>query len=40
LGASSNNLDPRWYMYDLIWGDLRAMLNGKTWQIPRLGSRS
>jgi hypothetical protein len=27
--------DPKWFTFDLLWGDLRAMLNGKAWSIPR-----
>lgn len=29
--------DPRWYTWDLLWGDLGALLNGSAWQIGRLG---
>ena len=35
LGAQGKQQDPKWFMFDLLWGDLRAMLTGKIWHIQR-----
>jgi len=35
LGAQSKNIDPKWLMFDLLWGDLRALVNGNVWRIVR-----
>jgi hypothetical protein len=41
LGARNNQTtDPRWYMFDLLWGDLRAMLTGRVWRIAYTGNRT
>lgn len=32
--------DPKWYMFDLLWGDLRAILSGQAWAISRSGRQS
>jgi hypothetical protein len=29
LGAHHQPNDPRWFMFDLLWGDLRALVTGK-----------
>lgn len=29
MGAQSEQVDPKWFMFDLLWGDLRAILTGK-----------
>jgi hypothetical protein len=40
LGARSNvNYDPKWFMFDLLWGDLRAILTGRVRSIPRAGQQ-
>jgi GT2 family glycosyltransferase len=31
--------DPKWFMFDLLWGDLRAILTGRVWSIPRAGQQ-
>lgn len=34
LGAGSHeNSDPKMFMFDLLWGDLRAILTGRVWRI-------
>lgn len=40
LCRNHGNQDPSWYMFDLLWGDLRAILTGKVWEIPRIGRPS
>jgi len=38
LGArNSKNNDPKWFMFDLLWGDLREILTGRVWSIARAG---
>jgi hypothetical protein len=32
--------DPKWFMFDLLWGDLRAILNGQAWSVSRAGRPS
>jgi hypothetical protein len=32
--------DPKWFMFDLLWGDLRAILTGRVWAASRAGRRS
>ncbi|MES2182642.1 MAG: glycosyltransferase family 2 protein [Pseudomonadota bacterium] len=34
LGAQGTLRDPKYYSFDLLWGDLRAILNGEIWKIP------
>jgi GT2 family glycosyltransferase len=37
LGAQSNvNYDPKWFMFDLLWGDVRAIMTGQV-RFPRVG---
>lgn len=36
LGARGGNHDPRWFAYDLLWGDLRALLRGRAWRLAAL----
>jgi hypothetical protein len=31
--------DPKWYTFDLLWGDLWAILRGRVWRIPRAGQQ-
>ncbi|MDB5809265.1 MAG: hypothetical protein JWN94_1387 [Betaproteobacteria bacterium] len=33
LGRGGAGQDPKWYALDLLWGDLRSILDGRTWQI-------
>ncbi|MEO7622111.1 MAG: glycosyltransferase family 2 protein [Gallionella sp.] len=35
LGAQGKGSDPKWFMLDILWGDLRAVLNGQAWRIAR-----
>lgn len=38
LGArGQTDSDPKWYMYDLLWGDMKAILSGRAWKIARSG---
>lgn len=32
--------DPKWFMFDLLWGDLRAILTGRAWAVARDGRQS
>ena len=34
------NSDPKWFTFDLLWGDLRAILTGRVWSIPHAGQRT
>lgn len=38
LGPGGNSQDPHWYGYDLLCGDLCAILSGRAWRVPRSGS--
>lgn len=41
LGAGGNkNNDPKWFMFDLLWGDLHAILSGQIWSIPHSGKKT
>ena len=41
LGARSHeNNDPKWFMFDLLWGDLQAILTGQLWSIPNAGQQT
>jgi N-acetylglucosaminyl-diphospho-decaprenol L-rhamnosyltransferase len=33
LGAQGKQQDPKWFMFDLLWSDLRAILTGRIWRI-------
>ena len=33
LGAQGKQQDPKWFILDLLWSDLRAILTGKIWRI-------
>ncbi len=33
LGAQGELRDPKYYSFDLLWGDLKAVLTGKVWKI-------
>lgn len=35
LGAQGAYRDPKWFMFDLLWGDLRGLTNIMTWRIHR-----
>lgn len=35
LGAQGENRDPNLFMFDLLWGDLRAILSGNVFRIER-----
>ena len=35
LGAQGKESDPKCFMLDILWGDLRAVLNGQAWRIAR-----
>ena len=37
LEARRSPQDPGWLMFDLLWGDLRAIVSGETWRIRREG---
>lgn len=37
LGAQGENRDPRLFMFDLLWGDLRSILSGNVFRIERFG---
>ena len=39
LSASRGNNDPKWFMFDLLWGDLMAVLSGRVWTILRAGQQ-
>ena len=40
LGVRNDqNIDPKWVMFDLLWGDMRAMLTGQAWGIGRTGKQ-
>lgn len=39
LCANRENRDPKWFMFDLLWGDLRALLAGRTWSVRRMGQQ-
>jgi hypothetical protein len=38
LGAGAP--DPKWLMFDLLWGDLHAILTGQVWSVSRAGRKS
>ena len=40
LGGRHGKHDPKWFMYDLLWGDLRAILTGRAWTVSRAGRPS
>lgn len=41
LGARNHeNNDPKWFMFDLLWGDLRAILTGRVWHISQSGPQT
>ena len=35
--GSQESYDPKWFMFDLLWGDLRAILTGRVWKIAHEG---
>jgi GT2 family glycosyltransferase len=32
--------DPKWFMFDLLWGDLRAILTGRAWTVNHVRRQS
>lgn len=41
LGARNHeNNDPKWFMFDLLWGDLQEILTGRVWNIPHAGQQT
>lgn len=32
LGSGGNKTTPKWYAFDLLWGDLRALITGRLWK--------
>ncbi len=35
LGSGGTDRDPKWFAFDLLWGDLRCLLTGKLWKIDQ-----
>jgi len=35
LGGSGIDNDPKWFMFDLLWGDLKSIASGKAWAVSR-----
>jgi N-acetylglucosaminyl-diphospho-decaprenol L-rhamnosyltransferase len=35
LGSGGNRQDPKWFAFDLLWGDFRSLFAGKLWGISR-----
>ncbi len=33
LGATGKQLDPKWFMFDLLWSDFRALITGGVWRL-------
>ena len=33
LGAKGQQLDPKWFMFDLLWSDFRALITGSVWRL-------
>jgi GT2 family glycosyltransferase len=40
LGRGGRDRDPKWFAFDLLWGDVRSCLTGKIWQIRRTSASS
>ena len=40
LGAQSPNNDPKWFMFDILWGDFLALVSGRIFKINREGSET
>ncbi len=40
LCTNPENSTPKWFMFDLLWGDLSALLTGRARDIPRVGRQS
>ena len=40
LGAQASNTDPKWFMFDVLWGDLLALISGRIFKIDREGSKT
>jgi len=40
LGGGQRAHDPKWFMFDLLWGDLRAILTGQAWTKNRTRRQS
>jgi GT2 family glycosyltransferase len=39
LCANREDRAPKWFMFDLLWGDLAAVLSGRVLATPRMGRR-
>ena len=37
---NNTNCDPKWFMFDLLWGDLKSILVGRAWNISQKGKQS
>lgn len=33
--VNNKNNDPKWFMFDLLWGDLRTLMSGHAWKISQ-----
>lgn len=41
LGATSNqHNDPKWLMFDLLWGDMKSIFTGAAWRISQAGRQT
>lgn len=40
LGGGQSAHDPKWFMFDLLWGDLCAILTGQVWTTKHAGRQS
>jgi N-acetylglucosaminyl-diphospho-decaprenol L-rhamnosyltransferase len=40
LGGRHGKHDPKWFMFDLLWGDLRAILTGRVWTVNHVRRQS
>lgn len=40
LSGGQSAQEPKWFMFDLLWGDLRAILTGQAWPARRPGKPS
>ena len=36
LGAQGAAPDPKWFMWDILWGDLRSIFSGQAWRARRI----
>jgi len=40
LGAQSPNNDPKWFMFDVLWGDFLSLVSGRIFKINREGNKT